>query len=253
MSSDLYESIRKSAAQRWGVSTEIHPKDFIFHFLFEHPLLSKKNAIEYYFNDGRQSAQTLKKLLTDVCGFEGKPLELLEFASGYGCVTRHLKSVIPFCVPIACDIHQEAVGFIVDHFGVQAVLSTSQPEDLRIGKVFDVVFALSFFSHVPKSSFSRWLRALASLVKPQRILIFTTHGLVTKKKNLPCEFDVDGFYFAPFSEQKDLSTEEYGNSVVTPGYVLRQIFEIPALTLLYFQEGYWWKHQDVYIVRLGLP
>ena len=246
------------AAQRWGVSPEIHPKDFIFRFLCEHPALSNEKAIEHYskaiehyFNDGQQSAQTLRKLLSDVCGLEGKPVELLEFASGYGCVTRHLRSVIPLCVPIACDIHQEAVVFIADHLGVPAVLSTPQPEALRIAKVFDVVFALSFFSHMPKSSFSRWLRKLASLTKPEGVLIFTTHGRVSQKYFPSCQFDADGFYFLPTSEQKDLSTEEYGSSVVTPDYVLRQLFEIPALTLTYFQEGYWWKHQDIYVVRLG--
>jgi SAM-dependent methyltransferase len=246
-----YQSIRENVAQSWGVSPEIHPDDFIFRHIVNNPSFpSKEKAIEHYFNTGADWAQLLHKLLTEICGLEGKRIELLEFASGYGRVTRHFKNVMPLCVPTACDIHQEAIRFIQGQLGVEAILSTARPQDLRLGRVFDSVFALSFFSHIPKRRFARWLSVLASFVKPGGFLIFTTHGLVSRKRILPhCHFDTDGFYFQEGSEQKDLSAKEYGTAFVTPHYVFDRLFAIPHLTLRYFQEGFWAKDQDVYIVK----
>jgi 2-polyprenyl-3-methyl-5-hydroxy-6-metoxy-1,4-benzoquinol methylase len=207
-------------------------------------------AVDYYFYDGANSSKMLHRLLTEICGYGQKQIRLLDFASGYGCVTRHLKNHIPFCMHTACDIHPEAVRFIEDKLSVNTVLSTHKPEDLNMKKTYDVVFALSFFSHMPKSSFSRWLRKLASIVKPEGFLIFSTHGLVSRRKHFnKCKFDEEGFYFRHSSEQKDLDTAEYGMTVVRPEYVLEQIFKTPNLTLKYFHEGYWWNHQDIYIAK----
>jgi 2-polyprenyl-3-methyl-5-hydroxy-6-metoxy-1,4-benzoquinol methylase len=50
----------------------------------------------------------------------------------------------------AYDIHQQAIQFIQEKLKTEAVLSASRPEDLDLNRAFDVVFALSFFSHMPK-------------------------------------------------------------------------------------------------------
>lgn len=246
-----YKLLCQNAAQRWGVSSEVHPEDFVFRFVVEVPAFeSKEKAVEYYFNDGANSARELHKILVDICGFGDDRLNLLEFASGYGCVTRHIRNVMPFCRITACDIHQQAVQFIQEKLGIEAVLSASRPEDLDLNRLFDVVFALSFFSHMPKKTFARWLKELSSFVRPEGYFIFTTHGLSSRRFFKNCQFDKDGFYFYPTSEQKDLSTKEYGSTVVTPQYVFNRIFEIPNLALKYFYEGYWWNHQDLYIVKV---
>jgi SAM-dependent methyltransferase len=159
--------------------------------------------------------------------------------------------VIPLCSTTACDIHPAAVEFIKNELKTDAILSNVVPEDLVMGETFDVVFALSFFSHMPKNSFFRWLRALASFVRPEGFLIFTTHGLVTRRLWFrKYEFDPDGFFFHPDSEQKDLSPLDYGAACVKPQYVCGGVFENPNLNLQYFREGYWWNHQDLYIVKV---
>jgi 2-polyprenyl-3-methyl-5-hydroxy-6-metoxy-1,4-benzoquinol methylase len=149
----------------------------------------------------------------------------------------------------ACGIHEDAVQFIKEQLGLEAVMSSSHPNDLILHQSFDVVFALSFFSHMPKNTFARWLKKLASFVKPGGYLIFTTHGLLSRVFFHNCKLDKDGFYFSITSEQKDLSQEDYGCALVEPQYVFDRIFEIPNNTLKYFHEGYWWGHQDIYIVK----
>jgi hypothetical protein len=249
---EKYKLYCEEQAQQLKVCPDIHPNDFIFQFLFENPSFqSKENAIQYYFNDGLKSAKKLSDLLTNICGFtENNNIRLLEFASGYGCVTRHLKNAIPFCVSTACDIHPEAIKFLQHNIVVKAELSAPRPEDLYLSPEFDVVFALSFFSHMPKVSFFRWLIKLASFVDPGGFLIFTTHGLKSRKFLSPdLKFDLDGFYYRSASEQKDINTEEYGLSCTTPQYVFRETAKIKEFTPVYFHEGYWWNHQDVYVLK----
>ncbi len=245
------ESICESIARRYNVCPEIHPQDFLFQYIRDSGRLdTDEKATEEYFNDGANSARKLDNILRDLCGFGDRQVQLLEFASGYGMVTRHIKNLMPCCLTTSCDIHPQAVQFIQHNLVTEAVLSASEPEDLFFDKTFDVVFALSFFSHMPKDTFSRWLERLASFVKPEGYLIFTTHGLRSQRMfRMSFKFDDEGFYFRSASEQMDLSTKEYGSTFVTPEYVIGKLTQIANLPLQYFHEGYWWGHQDVYIAK----
>ena len=73
-------------AARFGVAAAVHPEDHIWNFVLGHPGFgSRAAAIEYYFADGAQSARHFRELIGP--GARGA---VLEFAAGYGCVTRHL-------------------------------------------------------------------------------------------------------------------------------------------------------------------
>ncbi len=245
------ESIRESVARRYNVCPEIHPQDFLFQYIRGSVRLdTDEKATEEYFEDGANSARKLGSILSDVCGYGDRQVQLLEFASGYGMVTRHIRNVMPRCSTTSCDIHPQAVQFIREKLATEAVLSASKPEDIFLDKTFDVVFALSFFSHMPKDTFSRWLEQLASFVKPEGYLIFTTHGLRSLRSfRMNFKFDEEGFYFRSTSEQMDLSAKEYGSTFVTPQYVIGRLAQMTNLPLQYFREGYWWGHQDVYVAK----
>ena len=121
------------------------------------------NPRGYYFEDGRKSAELLKDIIeTDTAVAPGVKFDLLEFASGYGCVTRHLPLVMPLAQITACDIHEEAISFITEEIGQKAVPSCSDPKELELNSKFDIVFALSFFSHMPKATWEDWLVALSA-------------------------------------------------------------------------------------------
>jgi SAM-dependent methyltransferase len=251
----LTESDKTTAgllAEKWKVSPDIHPNDFIFHFVYDNPTFSTKEAaIQYYFNDGQNSAEQLAKILRDICKFgDPQAISVLEFASGYGCVTRHLRNVLPHARITSCDIHLAAANFIKEKLNSEAIVSNSVPEQLAVAETFDVVFALSFFSHMPKTTFGRWLKQLFSLVKPGGYLIFTTHGLVSSTIIPGVQFDDDGFWFQSSSEQKDLNVSEYGLTCTLPSYVFSLLHRNPLWNVRYFHEGYWWRHQDLYVVRL---
>jgi len=238
--------------EKWKVSPDIDPDDFIFRFVYQNPkFTSKEAAVRFYFDNGQNSASQLSTILKEVCKYDDKQnISLFEFASGYGCVTRHLKNVVPWVNVTACDIHAQAMSFIREKLDTNAVLSNSVPEQLAVAEKFDVVFALSFFSHMPDTTFGRWLKQLGSLVEAGGVLIFTTHGLVSSAILSGVQFDANGFWFRPSGDQKDLDGNEYGLTCTLPKYVFSHLFKNQNWNVKLFHEGYWWRHQDLYVVQI---
>src|ERR1700693_2168905 len=176
------KTLRGQAAQQYGVPHDIHPDDMLWQYLLRHRNFPTPDAaIRYYFSDGAESARKLESIVREHLPSvaSSRKVSLLEFASGYGMVTRHLANMPSQAKLVACDIHQQAVEFIRDHLHQRAVISRHVPEEASFAESFDVVFALSFFSHMPEVTFGRWLATLFAAVSPGGILVFTTHGLAS--------------------------------------------------------------------------
>jgi SAM-dependent methyltransferase len=173
------------------------------------------------------------------------PEKIIEFASGYGRVTRHLDN--DYFDVTSSDIHDEAINFISENFNVKTILSTKNPDEFDLDKTYDVVFALSFFSHMPDKSFGKWIKALYKHVKPGGMLIFTTHGRISNK-NYNCSLN-NGFAFYSSSEQEDLSASDYGTTISEYSYVEKVCENFISKKPDIWKEGFWWSHQDLYIIR----
>jgi SAM-dependent methyltransferase len=213
-------------------------------------------GLKEYFTLGRYSADLTKIMITDVQKvYEGPewdwaPRRVLDFASGYGCTARHLRQVFADSICGTCDIHLDAVNFNKDVLGVESYISSPVPEQLKLPPQ-DVIFAHSFFSHMPETTWTRWLQALANALAPGGVLIFTTHGFALDKRGYPgLTVKANGFGFIAQSEQDDLRTAEYGLTISYPRWVLAVLAFMPELRLSKFQEGLWWgTHgtQDTYV------
>jgi SAM-dependent methyltransferase len=104
----------EEAARVHKVEASIHAEDFIFQFVISHPGFEKKShAIRYYFDDGARSCDRFCTLVSRFLPQREKQMRVLEFASGYGCVTRHLKRRTMYDVT-ACDIHPAAMTYIAE-------------------------------------------------------------------------------------------------------------------------------------------
>jgi SAM-dependent methyltransferase len=228
---------------------KIHKEDFIFWFLYKHVVLkNNKNAcFNYYFSDGKNSADNLLNLCKNVMKLESsEKIKLFEFASGYGCVTRHFDK--DYFQITSCDIHPQAMDFLSKQFNVKIFLSTTNPKEFKTNELYDVVFALSFFSHMNNLVFGRWIKALYDCVNPGGYLVFTTHGKISNEKYINLDLK-DGFGFRAESEQKDLPEDEYGTAVSEYCYVEKILLQYIERTPDIFYEAYWWGHQDLYIIK----
>jgi SAM-dependent methyltransferase len=226
----------------------IHENDFIFNHIHKNLNIEYDLAIQEYINVGLQSADKLLNIAKDL-HINTSTSNILDFASGYGCVARHFfdktKSENFYCV----DIHDEAISFLKDEIKVKAIKSSPIPEQFDLEARFDFIFVLSFFSHMPKSTFERWLVKLASLLTNKGFLLFTTHGMVSVDIIGSVDLDESGFWFAPNSEQLDLNFNEYGTTVSSFSFIYN-LLEKNNMQLVYYKQGDWWGHQDTYIVKI---
>ena len=238
-----------------GINPAIHEKDFIFHSVERRRAADggRERAVKEYFNLGRYSADLTKTMITDVqkvygaIDWDWAPRRVLDFASGYGCTARHMRDVFPDSLFATCDIHIDAVNFNKDVLGVESYMSSAVPEELKLPPQ-DVIFAHSFFSHMPETTWARWLKALANALAPRGVLIFTTNGVVLDELGIPgLGVNANGFGFIPQSEQGDLDGEEYGGAISHSRWVLPVLASMPELRLSKFHEGLWWGAEDTYV------
>jgi hypothetical protein len=247
------ESNRKLAAD-YGVSCEIHAEDFIYRFVQQRHGGDTDLSVTNYLELGRYSAGLAKEMVAEIGRAKAvskqpwQPARILDFASGFGCVARHLPAALPTSRIVACDIHPAAVRFNHLVLDIESILSSSSPETLAVPEQ-DVIFAMSFFSHLPKTTYARWLKALAGTLAPGGALVFTANGHATHRLGITgVTVEPDGFGFLPRSEQIDLDGAEYGITISHPGWVMRTLADqLPELRLTYFREGHWWAVQDTYI------
>ncbi len=103
---------------------------------------------------------------------------------------------------------------------------------------------------MPDCTFGDWLSALFRHVRPGGNLIFTTHGMISLEKVWKNTYKLDpsGYLFVPVSEQRDIEAADYGTSMTSTDYVTRQIYRRLAAPTALISQGFWWGHQDVYVV-----
>lgn len=247
-------SIREQVAAALGVSSKIHDDDFLYRWHVDGQRGDVDKASTTYFSLGNYSANLLKsdvipeaRRILERRGIEWKPRTMLDFASGYGCVARHLPKVFPDWRISVCDIHPQAIEFCTKEFEVNGFVSRTDPTDFNSGLTFDFVFALSFFSHIPQHNVLPWLQWLRAQLDANGVLAFTANGdHMPKIAGVTMNLDEEGCAFIPQSEQKDLDGNDYGLALSHYRFMLRQL-EAAGLELLVFRQALWWNIQDLYV------
>ena len=230
-----------------GLNCQISPEDDIFRFFCTHP--SSKNPLRDYFADGWRTLSELMVLLEEVDKPLLKTSSFLEFASGHGRFTRHLVKAIGAERVTVSDVVRDAVSFSSHTFGVGGFHSSLVPEQVVFPKKYDLVFVLSLFSHLPKSTWGRWLKCLYEGVAKGGVLVFSTHGLKAAKHD-NVTLDEDGFFFAPSSESSAIDVEQYGTTFTSEEFVMSQIDKtVGAAALQHRALLQFWNHQDAYVLR----
>ena len=123
----------------------------------------------------------------------------------------------------------------------------------------------SLFTHLDATLFSRFLRGLASFVRPGGILIFTTHGRksyqwmttghycyeIPERDRAPIlrDYKRSGIGYGRYPHGEDCY---YGLTITNPAWVFGQIEKVPGIKLVYFGEAAWDNHQDCCACVCGL-
>lgn len=104
----------------------------------------------------------------------------LDFGCGCGRVTRFLKDLNPGGVEQVqgCDVDGEAIGWNLRNLGDVGdfFVIPSEPPLVADMRAYDLILALSVFTHLPEKMEKAWLRQLRAMLAPGGVLVATYHG-----------------------------------------------------------------------------
>jgi SAM-dependent methyltransferase len=203
-----------------GVDLAIDPGDEMLDFLVQSCGGDRERALYAYFQSGASIAGAMAQVLGWRFGEPGRAARLLDFASGYGRVTRFLLRHLPAERIWVSDVYAEGVSFQQRRFGVHGIVSAVRPEDFAAaagGAAFDAILVTSLFTHLPEERFVAWLQVLMSLLAPGGVLAFSVHDrcLLPAGEQLP----PGGLLFQEISESGSLAGADYGSTWVSEDFV----------------------------------
>ncbi len=228
------------------VDLAVHPDDEMLGFLLDCAEGDRDQALAVYAGSGLSIAGAFRQLLAGHFGGVERVGSLLDFASGYGRVTRFLVRELPPERVWVADVYAEGVRFQEERFGVHGFVSAARPEELRCDRRFDAVLVTSLFTHLPEERFVAWLARLHALLAPGGLLAFSVHDESVLAPGV--EMPAAGIRFEAVSESGSLAPSEYGSTWVTEPFVraaiARAVGEVPVRRL---RRGLC-DFQDLYLV-----
>ena len=236
----MVDTLLRTRVPRWeSLNRAIDERDDMLDFaiqLFDH---DRDRALTSYF----QNALEQFALVKHIAAWRGRPGRMLDFASGYGRLTRLLVHEHLADEVTVSDILEGGMEFQAEQFGVRTILSTTDPKDFAAPEKYDLIFVASLFTHLPEATFLAWLRRLAELLTPEGLLIFSVHDELLA----PEPFE-GGIKFESRSESRVLDVNDYGSTWVTESYVREQVAAIdPRFACLRMRRALA-EWQDVYAI-----
>jgi SAM-dependent methyltransferase len=228
-----------------AIDVETHPDDRSLRYL-ERLYGHRDAALVSYFREGLSVQKLLRQVLGWGLGERRREARILDFASGFGRTTRFLVAEHSPGLVWVSDILPEALAFQERRLGVATLPSAAAPEGLACDRGFDLITAISFFTHLPAATFRGWLERLIGLLDDGGTLLLSVHD---QSVLLPGRaMGANGFYFEELSEIEELDRGQYGSTWVTEPFVSRTLVGIDStLRWRRFARGLW-SYQDLYLV-----
>ena len=138
-------------------------------------LTTASPSVEWFIQSGRAAADSIRELL----GRNGVPIaeigSMLDFGCGCGRVVRHWANV-PNEVH-GCDYNTGLVNWCRRRLPFARFETNGLAPPLPYADAsFGLVYALSVFTHLPRTLQQQWMGELARVLTPNGYLIMSTHG-----------------------------------------------------------------------------
>jgi len=222
---------------------QVHPQDEMYLWAGDLGVPPPQRRLQY-MAAGREILLMLRHIVQSAGLQLSEMKAVLDFASGFGRVTRHLCYETRASHVWCSDALHDAMDWLGTEFGVHTIPSHPNPNDVDLQRKYDLIWVGSLFTHLPRKRFGPWLAKLLGALEPKGLLIFTTHADVYCPSD---QRDSSGFSFVRESESRALSLDEYGTTYLTPE-ALRNIAREIGIQHLYSVPSEAWGRHDVQVV-----
>ncbi|REJ79968.1 MAG: class I SAM-dependent methyltransferase [Acidobacteria bacterium] len=246
---ERHPTVERFLRERWSGDPpllDIGDGDEMFDYALAEQHQHRGLALLAYLRSGLTAAETLGQVLERRWATLEEVPSLLDFAAGWGRVTRFLAPRMPGRISVA-EISPRALAFQRDRLGVEVLASQPVPERFTPPRTYAAVSAFSLFTHLPERTFGPWLERLWSCVAPGGLLVFSTNGEEVLMGD--AALDERGFCFQGVSENRELALGEYGTTWAARHYVASAVGERcrGALSLHHAPRALW-HFQDLWVV-----
>jgi SAM-dependent methyltransferase len=144
-----------------------------------------------------------------------RPLRILDFGCGCGRVLRYMAEIAPASSIQASDIDREAIAWCEVEFRGEVgrgrlnfAVNGDRPPTPFASDTFDLVYAVSVFTHLPEDLQLLWLGELRRVMRPGGTAVLTTQGGALIRRHLDAGqgrlFDEKGFHYFPYGSTEGL-------------------------------------------------
>jgi SAM-dependent methyltransferase len=138
-------------------------------------LVSGQPDIPWFLEGGRRAVASLREALQDQRVEIESLATFLDFGCGCGRVIRHWRHLEGEIYgsdlnPLLVDWCRQHLGFA--HFERNGL----EPPLPYVDESFDLVYALSVFTHLPEPLQLPWMGEMRRVLRPRGFLVFSTHG-----------------------------------------------------------------------------
>jgi SAM-dependent methyltransferase len=149
-----------------------------------------ENPMELYEKRGHAGRDQIVSMLPTDWSFEGR--RVLDFGCGAGRTLRHFLAEAEVAEFWGCDIDKASIAWLSEHLSppIHAFRPEDAPPTSQPSGYFDLVYAISVFSHLTES-WSEWLLELHRVLRDDGLLIATYMGeeMSERLANEPWEED----------------------------------------------------------------
>jgi len=207
-------------------------------------------------------------LITEVLDDAGRTIKesdrILDFGCSSGRIIKTLQAVYPDACFTGCDPNGEAIKWAASEMpSAEFFISPEKPPIPTESGSYDIVYAISIWSHFSRGAAMQWLDEMHRILKNDGLLLITAHGFGALRHYLDhhamsagqvntvrAQMQSSGFYFIDvFGPDGDwgVGKTDWGQSFFNPVYLMSQLTD--SWDLVLYRKRRSENNQDVYLFR----